>query len=40
VQSVVAKGQMHEHEVVSQEKGARQVDLDEGHKHEQLLESR
>ena len=40
MQSVVAKGQMHEHEVVSQEKGARQVDLDEGHKHEQLLESR
>jgi len=40
VQSVLAKGQMHEHEVVSQEKGARQVDLDEGHKHEQLLESR
>ena len=40
MQSVLAKGQMHEHEVVSQEKGARQVDLDEGHKHEQLLESR
>jgi len=40
VQSVPDRGQMHEHEVMSQEKGARQVDLDEGHKHEQLLESR
>ena len=40
MQSVVAKGQMHEHDVVSQEKGARQVELEEGHKHEQLLESR
>jgi len=40
VQSVLDKGQMHEHEVVSHEKGARHVDLDEGHKHEQLLESR
>jgi len=40
VQSVVAKGHMHEHEVVSQENGARQVELEDGHRHEQLLESR
>jgi len=40
VQSVVAKGQMHEHDVVSQEKGARQVELEDGHKHEQLAASK
>ena len=40
MQSVLARGQMHAHEVVSHENGARQVDLDEGHRHEQLLESR
>ena len=31
---------MHEHEVVSHEKGARLVELEDGHRHEQLLESR
>jgi len=39
VQSVLDRGQMHEHEVVSQENGARQVELEDGHIHEQLLES-
>jgi len=31
---------MHAHEVVSHEKGARQVELEDGHRHEQLPESR
>ena len=39
-QPVLVKGQMQEHEVVSHENGARQVELEEGHRHEQLLESR
>ena len=40
MQSVLARGQMHAHEVVSHENGARQVELEDGHKHEQLAESR
>ena len=31
-------GHVHEHEVVSHENGARQVELEDGHRHEQLLE--
>jgi len=36
----VDKGQMHEQDVVSHEKGAMQVELEDGHRHEQLTESR
>ena len=38
MQSVLFKVQMHEHEFVSHENGARQVELEDGHRHEQLLE--
>ena len=40
MQSELDSGHVHEHEVVSHEKGARQVELEDGHRHEQLLESR
>ena len=38
-QLVLVKRQTQEHEVVSHEKGAMQVELEDGHKHEQLPES-
>jgi len=39
VQSVLDSGHVHEHELVSHEKGAKQVELEDEHRHEQLPES-
>ena len=39
MQSLLDIGHVHEHELVSHEKGAMQVELEDGHKHEQLPES-